>query len=139
MMISTRGRYALSVMIDLAKHNNGEYISLKEISERNNISMKYLESIVSLLNRGDMLLSLRGKNGGYKLKNKPSEYSVGSILKLTEGSLSPVSCVGEGEHQCQNFETCPTYPVWKELDRRINDYLESVSLGDILENKNTDK
>lgn len=135
MMISTKGTYALRVMIDLAQHENEGFISLKSIADRQNISMKYLESIVSLLNKGGMLASLRGKDGGYMLRKPAEEYRIGEILRLTEGGLTPVSCHGfsEGEEECQNVDRCLTFPMWQKLDNMINDYLDKVSLKDLLE------
>ena len=135
MMISTKGTYALRVMIDLAQHENEGFISLKSIADRQNISMKYLESIVSLLNKGGMLASLRGKDGGYMLRKPAEEYRIGEILRLTEGGLTPDSCHGfsEGEEECQNVDRCLTFPMWQKLDNMINDYLDKVSLKDLLE------
>ena len=137
MMISTKGTYALRVMLDLAQHENEGYISLKSIAERQRVSMKYLESIVSMLNKGGMLSSLRGKDGGYKLLKPAEEYCIGEILRLTEGGLTPVSCHGfaEGEMGCENVGNCLTFPMWQKLDALINDYLDKVSLRDILEGK----
>ena len=135
MMISTKGTYALRVMIDLAQHENEGFISLKSIADRQNVSMKYLESIVSLLNKGGMLASLRGKDGGYMLRKPAEQYHIGEILRLTEGGLTPVSCHGfsEGEEECQNVDRCLTFPMWQKLDNMINDYLDKVSLKDLLE------
>ena len=137
MMISTKGTYALRVMIDLAQHEDEGYISLKSIAERQKISMKYLETIVSLLNKGGMVQSLRGKDGGYKLRKPAAEYPIGEILRLTEGGLTPVSCHGfsEGEQECQNVNNCLTFPMWQKLDTLINAYLDKVSLKDLLEGK----
>ena len=135
MMISTKGTYALRVMIDLAQHENEGYISLKSIADRQQVSMKYLESIVSLLNKGGMLTSLRGKDGGYMLRKPAEEYHIGEILRLTEGGLTPVSCHGfsEGEEECRNVDICLTFPMWQKLDTMINAYLDKVSLKDLLE------
>lgn len=135
MMISTKGTYALRVMIDLAQHENEGYISLKSIAERQRVSMKYLESIVSLLNKGGMLTSLRGKDGGYMLKKTADEYHIGEILRLTEGGLTPVSCHGfsDGDDECSNVNNCLTFPMWQKLDFLINQYLDEVSLRDLLE------
>lgn len=132
MMISTKGRYALRVMIDLAKQKDSEYISLKGISERQHISMKYLEAIVSVLNKAGFLKSLRGKDGGYKLSRKPSEYTIGEVLKLTEGSLAPVACLEGCDTVCQSSDGCITLPLWQKLDGIIDSYLESVTLEDLL-------
>ncbi|MGI6715758.1 MAG: RrF2 family transcriptional regulator [Eubacteriales bacterium] len=131
MLISTKGRYALRVMIDLAEHDNGEYIPLTEIAQRQDISEKYLESIISILSKAGYLSGLRGKGGGYKLTKKPSQYTVGSILKLTEGSLAPVACLGDKVNKCARSAECKTLPVWQKLDKLIDDYLESITLADI--------
>lgn len=136
MMISTRGRYALRVMLDLAQHRKEGYISLKEVALRQDISMKYLESIIAVLNRAGMVQSLRGKDGGYRLSRPDEEYTVGSILKLTEGSLAPVSCLDpSGAMPCDRTTTCLTFPLWKKLDCIIDDYLEGITLADILHHK----
>ena len=135
MMVSTKGRYALRIMIDLAQHPNDGYISLKEISKRQNVSLKYLEAIISLLNKAGMVDSLRGKEGGYKLSKKPEEYNIGSILRAAEGSLAPVACVACADVVCDKADNCLTFPLWKKLDDIIDNYLESVSLRDVLEHK----
>lgn len=131
MLISTKGRYALRVMIDLAEHDTGEYIPLNEIAQRQDISEKYLESIISILSKAGYLSGLRGKGGGYRLTKKPSQYTVGGILKLTEGSLAPVACLGETKNICQRAAECKTLPVWEKLDKLIDEYLESITLADI--------
>lgn len=135
MMISTKGRYALRVMIDLAQNSKDNYVSLKDVAKRQNISMKYLEMIVSMLNKGNMVKSLRGKSGGYKLAKDPKDYTVGSILKLTEKTLAPVMCIEEGPEHCERAQECITLPLWQKLDHVINDYLDSVTLEDLIENK----
>lgn len=134
MMISTKGRYALRVMIDLAQNSGEGFVSLKDVAGRQEISMKYLEMIVSILNRGKMVKSQRGKAGGYRLMREPSEYTVGSIIKLAEGSLAPVSCVEEGG-SCDRMGECVTFPLWKKLDDVIDEYLENITLQDLLEGK----
>lgn len=131
MMISTKGRYALRVMLDLAQQPAGEYISLKSISQRQAVSMKYMEAIVATLNKAGMVESLRGKKGGYRLTRSADKYTIGEILKLTEGSLAPVTCL-ECENPCQRAESCITRPMWLELDKLIDDYLESKTLADLL-------
>lgn len=131
-MISTRGRYALRVMIDIAENSHGNYLPLTEIAERQNISEKYLESILVILTRGSLLLGLRGKGGGYKLTRKPSEYPIADIIRLTEGSLAPVACLKEGAVPCERVGECRTLPVWQGLNRAINDYLSGVTLADLL-------
>ncbi len=132
MMISTKGRYALRVMLDLAQNKSKEYVSLTEISERQGISVKYLELVVSILNRAGYVNSMRGKNGGYKLSRAPEDYTVGAILKLTEGNLSPVNCLNNGVSECKNSDVCLTLPLWKELDNIIDGYLENVTLRDLI-------
>ena len=132
MMVSTKGRYALRVMIDLAEHDDGLYIPLKEIAARQDISEKYLESIVKLLTRNGDLVGVRGKGGGYRLTRSPEEYTVGGILRLTEGGLAPVGCPGLDRRNCGRAEDCRTLPMWRELDRIINEYLDSVSLADLI-------
>lgn len=132
MMISTKGRYALRVMIDLAQNGDENFVSLKDVEERQNISMKYLEMIVSMLNKGNMVRSQRGKTGGYKLAKTPSEYTVGEILKLTEGTLAPVMCLEEGAEACERAKDCVTLPLWKELNHIIDKYLDSVTLDDVI-------
>lgn len=132
MMISTKGRYALKVMLDLATCPIEEYISLKAISERQAISMKYLEAIVASLCRANLLESQRGKSGGYRL-NKPAEaYSVGDVLRAAEGELSVSNCMAE-EGGCEKAGECLTMPLWRELDKVVTDYLDSVTLKDLLQ------
>lgn len=131
MMISTKGRYALSIMLDLANHNDGEYVSLKDISERQEISMKYLETIISKLSKGGLVDSARGKSGGYRLNRKVEDYSVGEILILTEKTLAPVACVN-CEAQCSKESSCLTRPMWNELNEVIMGFLNNKSLADLL-------
>ncbi|MCY1151724.1 MAG: Rrf2 family transcriptional regulator [Sphaerochaetaceae bacterium] len=134
MMISTKGRYALRVMVDLAKHMDDEnYISLKAISQRQEISLKYLEAIIGILNRAGFVQSLRGVNGGYRLTRDSSQYSVGEILRLTEGGLTLVNCTScNNDSMCSRADNCYTLPVWANLETIINNYLDKVSLYDIL-------
>lgn len=132
-MISTRGRYALRVLIDIAENSNGNYIPLKDIANRQDISEKYLESILVLLTRGNLLYGLRGKGGGYKLTKSPEEYTLKSILTLTEGTLVPVACLKDGAKPCLKASSCKTLPVWQGLNKVITDYLESVTLAAIIE------
>ncbi len=135
MMISTKGRYALRVMIDLAQNGKENYVSLKDVAQRQNISMKYLEMIVAILHKGHLVKSLRGKSGGYKLTKSPSEYKVGEILKLTEGTLAPVMCLEENADVCERAGDCMTLPLWQKLDSVISQYLDSVTLEDVLNRK----
>ena len=140
MMVSTKGRYALRVMIDLAEHDDGRFIPLKEIAARQGISEKYLESIISVLVKAGLVEGQRGKGGGYRLSRELKDYSVGEILRLSEGSLAPVACLDGGANSCPRAEKCQTLPMWEKLDDLINGYLDSVSLADLLhtspENKN---
>ena len=135
MMVSTKGRYALRVMLDLAQQPPGEYVPLSGIAERQEISVKYLEAIVATLCHAGLLISQRGKNGGYRLTREPGAYTVGSILRLTEGSLAPVNCLNCEKNNCGRAATCLTLPMWTELDRRIQEYLESVTLEDLLQGR----
>ena len=134
-MISTRGRYAIRVMIDLAEHDNGSYIPLKDIAARQGISKKYLEIIVKDMVAGGLLVGASGKGGGYKLCRKPEEYSVGEILRAMEDSLAPVACIKEGSVDCKNAGACLTLPMWKELDDLVNGYLDKVTLNDLITGK----
>lgn len=133
MKISTKGRYALRLMIDLAEHKNEGVITLKDIAARQNISKKYLEQIIPLLNRSGFLITTRGFQGGYQLAREPSEYSVGDILRLTEGNLAPVSCLECEPTNCDRAAQCVTLPVWKGLYKVITEYLDSISLQELLD------
>ena len=132
MLISTKGRYALRVMIDLVEHQSEGYVPLKEIAERQEISEKYLESIIKLLVKGRLLTGLRGKGGGYKLTRSPDQYTVGSILRLTEESLAPVACLEQGANLCPRMAECRTLPLWQGLDKVIRDYLDGVTIADLI-------
>lgn len=132
MKISTKGRYALRLMVDLALYNTGEYISLKEISARQDVSMKYLEQIVSQLTKAGYLHSVRGPLGGYKLAREPGQYTVGEILRVTEGSLAPVSCLEITPNPCERADSCPTLSVWEGLYQKIVEYVDSVTLADVI-------
>lgn len=134
-MISTKGRYALRVILDLAQHGNEGYVSLKSIAERQGISLKYLEMIVATMNKAELVDSQRGKEGGYKLKKSPAEYSVGEVLRAAEGELAPVSCLDCGEDTCKRSESCLTLPMWVRLEEVVNGYLDSISIADLLEGK----
>ena len=133
MMVSTKGRYALTVMVDLARLADQGYVSLSEIAEKEHLSMKYLESIIAILNKGGMLESLRGKNGGYRLARSPEEYNISEILLLTEGTLAPVNCIMQDGVQCDKAATCSTLPLWVGLDKVIEDYLKQITLADIID------
>ena len=132
MKISTRGRYALRFMIDLAQHDNGEYTALKDISERQEISIKYLEQITSLLSKFGLLLSVRGPQGGYKLAKTPAQYTIGEILRITEGNLAPVTCLETEENTCPRKENCPTLTLWEGLSKMVNNYLDGITLEDLV-------
>ncbi len=135
MKISTKGRYALRMLIDLAEHRNEGFIALKDIAERQNISKKYLEQIVPVLNRSNILLTNRGYQGGYKLAKEPFNYTVGDILRLTEGSLAPVACLDNEPIGCDKVGNCSTIGLWKGLNKVINDYLDSITLQTILDKR----
>lgn len=132
MLISTKGRYSLRVMIDLAEHRSEEYIPLKEIADRQEISEKYLESIIPMLVKNGLIVGLRGKGGGYRLIHSPDQYIVGDILRLTEESLAPVSCLTSGSVSCSKFSGCKTLSLWQGLEKVINDYLDSFTLEDLM-------
>ena len=131
MLVSTKGRYALRVMIDLAEHRGEGFIPLKTIAQRQEISEKYLESIIKLLVRSRLLNGLRGKGGGYRLTRPPEQYTVGELLRLTEESLSPVACLAPNAGACPKAAACRTLPLWKGLDKVICDYLDSVTIADL--------
>ena len=132
MMISTKGRYALRVMIDLAENQKDGYLPLKEIAERQEISEKYLENILKTLVRHKLLTGLRGKGGGYRLTRSPEEYTVGGILCLTEGTLAPVACLEEGAKECPRRANCRTVPMWEKLNFLINSYLDGITVADLM-------
>ena len=132
MLISTKGRYALRVMIDLAEHQAEGLIPLKVIAQRQEISEKYLESIIKLLVKARLLNGLRGKGGGYQLTKAPEQYTVGSILRLTEDSMAQVSCLESGADACPRAAVCRTLPLWQGLDKVISDYLDRVTIADLM-------
>ena len=134
MMISTRGRYALRVLVDLAEQDSDRYITLREIAERQEISEKYLESIVKELVKAGFLEGLRGKGGGYRLGQAPEEIGVLDVLKLTEGSLAPVACLAEDSKPCARAENCRTLPLWEGLNKVVRDYLKGFTIRDLAEN-----
>lgn len=133
MKISTRGRYALRLMIDIAIHDNGEPIRIKDISKRQEVSEKYLEQIIAILNKAGFVRSIRGPKGGYTLTKKPEEYTAGMILRLTEGSLAPVSCLELEENDCPRQEQCATLELYKRLDAAIHQVVDTVTLADLVE------
>lgn len=137
MKISTKGRYALRLMLDLALHQDEGFVSLKDIAQRQGISKKYLEQIVPLLNKSGVLKTIRGYQGGYMLAKKPCNYTVGDILRITEGSLAPVACLDDEVNMCSNADGCMALPVWKGLEKIINEYLDSITLQTIIDNNNS--
>ena len=131
-MISTKGRYGLRVMIDLAKNDNGSYIPLKDIADRQEISKKYLEIIVKKMVEGGLVKGSSGKGGGYKLVKKPEKYTVGEILTLMEGTISSVACLADKDYDCPRKKKCETLPMWKEFDKIVHDYFYKKKLSDLL-------
>ena len=127
MMVSTKGRYALRVMIDLAEHEQGQYIPSRDIAGRQKISEKYLESILATLTKAGLLQGVRGKGGGYRLTRPPETYSVGEIIRAAEDSIAPVACLEAGA-SCTNASACQMLPVWQGLDAVVNEYLDSIPL-----------
>lgn len=133
MMISTRGRYALRVMIDLAEHRGQGYVPLKAVAERQEISQKYLESITSVLSKAGLVEGMHGKGGGYRLCRAPEDYRVGEILRLTEGSLAPVACLEQGAAACARAGECRTLPMWTRLDAMINEFFDGITLAELID------
>ncbi len=137
MIVSTKGRYALRVMVCLAQKDAGEYIPLKDIAEDEHISQKYLESIMTVLSKAGFVDAVHGKGGGYRLNRAPEHYTIGSILKLTEGSLAAVSCTSQGAAACSRTTCCQTLPMWEKLEKMIDEFFEGITLADLLkEGKN---
>ena len=134
MLVSTKGRYELRVMIDLAEHQTDGFIPLKVIAERQDISEKYLESIIKLLVKAKLLNGLRGKGGGYQLTKAPEQYTVESILRITEDSMAPVSCLDANADACSRSAECRTLPMWRGLDKLITEYFENITLADLMDN-----
>ena len=133
MLISSKGRYALRVMLDLAENSQGQFIPLKDITDRQAISKKYLESIMVILSKAGFVEAMYGKGGGYRLSKSASEYKIGDILRLTEGTLAPVMCLEENAKACEKTETCKTLSLWVGLNKVISEYLDHISLDDILQ------
>ena len=131
-MISTRGRYAIRIMLDLAEHDNGKYMPLKDIAERQGISKKYLEIIVKDMVAGGLLVGASGKGGGYKLCRKPDEYPVGEILDLMEGTMAPVAYIVDGTVSCPRKDGCQTLPMWEEFDKMVHDFFYGKKLSDLI-------
>lgn len=132
MAISTKGRYALRVLIDLAEHNNGNYIPMKTVAERQNISLKYLEQILPVLTRHKLVETVHGKGGGYRLSKAPDEYTVWEILSLTEGDLAPVACLGCNAESCERAADCRTLPMWEKYYEMTKTFFSSVRLSDLM-------
>lgn len=133
MKISTKGRYALRMLVDLAEHRGEGYVSLKDVAERQEISRKYLEQIVQLFSKTDVLRVGRGAQGGYMLAKPADQYTVGEILRMTEGSLAPVDCVARDAIDCSRSGICPTLPVWRGLAKVVNEYLDGITLQDLMD------
>lgn len=135
MIVSTKGRYALRVMIDLAEQNREAYVPLKEIAKRQNISQKYMEGIMTILSKNNFIEAIHGKGGGYRLNRSPEDYKVGDILRLVEGTLAPVACLECGAEPCERASECRTLPMWQKLDEMISGYLNDVSIADLMRNE----
>lgn len=132
MMISTRGRYALRVLIDLAEHNDGNYIPMKDVAMRQNLPLKYLERILPVLTKNKLIVGLHGKGGGYRLSRLPDEYTVGEILRLTEGNLAPVACLEHGVEPCERAAECRTLTMWTKFYEMTNEYFDSITIADLM-------
>ncbi|MBR3170130.1 MAG: Rrf2 family transcriptional regulator [Lachnospiraceae bacterium] len=132
MKVSTKGRYALRIMLDLAMHNSGDLVPLKDIAKRQGITLKYMEQIISPLSKAGFVQSLRGSAGGYRLARNPSEYTVGSILRVLEGPLAPTACLETDVNECPRVDSCPTISFWNGLNKVINEYVDSVTLEDLV-------
>lgn len=132
MKISTKGRYALRLMLDLAINNTGEYISIKSIASRQEISEKYLEQIITQLNKAGYVKSVRGAQGGYKLSKSPEQYTVGMILRIMEGSLAPVSCIEENDNSCERADICVTHEVWHKIQEAVENVVNNITLADLV-------
>ena len=131
-MISTRGRYALRVLVDLAEHPTGDYIPMKEVAARQNISLKYIGAIMPLLAKANLVEGVHGKGGGYRLTRAPEEYTLGEILRLTEGDLAPVACLGCDATPCERAADCPTLPVWQNYYEMTNEYFDGITIADLM-------
>lgn len=138
MMISTRGRYALRVLLDLAENNNGGYIPMKDVANRQELSLKYIERIMPVLSKNALVEGVHGKGGGYRLTNPPEDYKVGDILRLTEGDLAPVACLGCDAKPCDRAAECRTLPMWTDFYKLVNDYFDNITLADLLKTNVSD-
>ena len=135
MLISTRGRYALRVMLDLAQNQSDGYIAMKKVAERQGLSLKYIEKIMPVLSKNNYVEGVHGKGGGYRLSKEPKEYRVGDILRLAEGDLAPVTCLSCNAEKCDRSDTCPTLPMWTEFHKMVNSYFDGITLEDLISNK----
>ena len=133
-MISTRGRYALRVMIDLAEHGGGDFVPMKEVAARQEISLKYIERIMPLLTKENLVEGQHGKGGGYRLCRPPEDYPVGEILRATEGGLAPVACLERGAKPCSRAAECRTLPMWKKYYAMTNEFFDGISIADLMKN-----
>jgi len=132
MMISTRGRYALRVIVDLAEHNNGGFIPMKDVAERQEISLKYLEKILPVLTKNGLIKGVHGKGGGYRLTREPEKYKVSEILRLMEGNLAPVACLDCNAESCSRTAECRTLPMWEKFNEIINNYFDGITIADLM-------
>ena len=132
MLISTRGRYALRVLLDLAENQTDGYIAMKKVAERQGLSLKYIERIMPVLSKNNYVVGVHGKGGGYRLAREPQDYKVGEILRLAEGDLAPVACLGCGAEPCDRAETCKTLPMWTEFHRMVNNSFDGITLADLM-------
>lgn len=132
MLISTRGRYALRVMLDLAQNQSDGYIAMKKVAERQGLSLKYIERIMPVLSKNNYVEGVHGKGGGYRLSKEPADYKVGDILRLAEGDLSPVTCLSCNAERCDRADTCPTLPMWTEFHNMVNNYFDGITLADLM-------
>lgn len=135
MLISTRGRYALRVLLDLAQNQGDGYIAMKKVAARQGLSLKYIEQIMPVLSKNNYVEGVHGKGGGYRLSKEPKEYKVGDILRLAEGDLAPVSCLSCNAKKCDRAEICPTLPMWTEFHNMVNDYFDGITLADLMNRK----
>ncbi len=138
MMISTKGRYALRVLIDLGEHRNGEYIPMKDVAGRQEISLKYLEKIMPVLIKNNVVEAIHGKGGGYRLTRSPDEYKVGDILRITEGELVPVACLAPDAAPCSRAAECKTLPMWQKFSAITEEYFDGITIADLMENNSAD-
>ena len=132
MLISTRGRYAIRVLLDLAEHMDDGYVAMKTVAERQGLSLKYIQAIMPILSKNKLIDGVHGKGGGYRLSKPLSEYRIGDILRLTEGNLAPVACLECDAKTCERKESCPTLPMWKEFHKQVNAYFDGITLADFL-------